>query len=228
LSLGAFKGKSERELLAHCREVAKEIPIIGFYLQPAAGGLILSYEFWKQLCDIGDVVAIKIAPFNRYRTVDVIRAVLESGRDDIALYTGNDDNIVPDLLTPFTFNGRTRFIDGGLLGHWGVWTAKAVELLHDIKSARKKPRIEAEWLDRGTAVTDANAAIFDPSHDFAGCVPGIHEVLRRQGLLQSIACLDPREGLSSGQAQAITRVTKIYPWMLDDQFVHENLVRWRS
>jgi dihydrodipicolinate synthase/N-acetylneuraminate lyase len=228
LSLGALASKSERDIIRHCKEVAKEIPLVGFYLQPTAGGLILARDFWKRFCEIEDVVAIKIAPFNRYRTVDVVRAVLEAGRDDIALYTGNDDNIVADLFTPFTFNGRTRFIDGGLLGHWGVWTRRAVELLDGIKAERRRRLIGRKWLDKGAAITDANAAIFDPANDFSGDISGIHEVLRRQGLLQSIACLDPERRLSAGQAAAITRVTRTYPWMIDDEFVAKNLDRWRA
>jgi dihydrodipicolinate synthase/N-acetylneuraminate lyase len=228
LSLGALAARPESEMLRHCREVAKEIPLVGFYLQPAAGGVVLSRDFWKRFCGIGEVVAIKIAPFNRYRTVDVVRAVIEAGRDDIALYTGNDDNIVADLLTPFTFAGRTRFIDGGLLGHWGVWTKRAVELLAEMQEARKRARLGRDWLDRNAAITDANAAIFDPENNFSGCIPGIHEVLRRQGLLRSTACLDPRERLSPGQAAAITRVSKAYPWMRDDDFVSRNLARWRA
>ena len=169
---------------------------------------------------------MKIAPFNRYRTIDVVRAVLEAGRDDVALYTGNDDNIIGDLLTPYTFGGRTRFIDGGLLGQWGVWTKNAVQLLDDIKRARRKPRLEAAWLDRNAALTDMNAAIFDAAHHFAGCLPGIHEVLRRQGLLRTIACLDPHERLSPGQADEITRVARAYPWLVDDAFVAAHRARW--
>jgi dihydrodipicolinate synthase/N-acetylneuraminate lyase len=228
LSLGAFAAKSEGEIIRHCREVAKEISLVGFYLQPAAGGIVLSRDFWRRFCGIGNVVAIKMAPFNRYRTIDVVRAVMEEGRDDIALYTGNDDNIVPDLLTPFTFSGRTRFIAGGLLGHWGVWTKRAVELLARAKADRKRGMIGRRWLEIGASVTDANAAIFDPSNNFAGCIPGIHEVLRRQGLFQSVACLDPNEGLSKGQPAAISRVTALYPWMVDDEFVAQNLARWRA
>ncbi len=228
LSLGALASKSEREVLVHCRTVAKEIPIVGFYLQPSVGGLVLSGDFWRGLCEVEEVVAIKVAPFNRYRTLDVVRAVLESGRDDVALYTGNDDNIVADLLTPFTFGERTRFIDGGLLGHWGIWTLRAVELLRAIKAARRKVQIGRAWLEKGAAITDANAAVFDPGNDFAGCIPGIHEVLRRQGLFRSIACLDPEETLSPGQAADITRVAQSYPWMVDDDFVAQNLTRWRA
>jgi dihydrodipicolinate synthase/N-acetylneuraminate lyase len=228
LSLGAFAAKSETEIIRHCREVAKEISLVGFYLQPAAGGIVLSRDFWRRFCGIENVVAIKMAPFNRYRTIDVVRSVMDEGRDDIALYTGNDDNIVPDLLTPFTFNGRTRFIDGGLLGHWGVWTRRAVELLGRAKADRKRAKINRRWLEIGTSVTDANAAIFDPANNFSGCIPGIHEILRRQGIFQSIACLDPLEGLSRGQADAISRVARLYPWMVDDEFVAQNLARWRA
>jgi len=208
--------------------VASEIPLVGFYLQPAVGGLVLSRSFWSRFCEIENVVAIKVAPFDRYRTIDVVRAVMEARRDDVALYTGNDDNIVADLLTPFTFAGRTRFIDGGLLGHWGVWTKRAVELLGTIKVARTKRRFSRDWLEKGAAVTDANAAVFDAANGYSGCIPGIHEVLRRQGLLRSIACLNPHERLSKGQNEAITRVTKSYPWMIDDEFVATNLARWRA
>ncbi len=226
LSLGAWAKEPESQILAHCRAVAKEIPLIGFYLQTAVGGRVFSYRFWRKFAEIPQLVGIKIAPFNRYRTIDVVRAVLEAGRDDVALYTGNDDNIVADLLTPFTFGGRTRHIDGGLLGQWGVWTQAAVRLFADIKRARLKSRIDASWLDRNAALTDMNAAIFDSANNFAGCLPGIHEVLRRQGLLRTTACLDPHEQLSPGQAAEITRVAEAYPWLVDDAFVAENLSRW--
>lgn len=226
LSLGAWAGEPENKILAHCRAVAREIPLIGFYLQPAVGGRVFSYRFWRAFADIPGLVAIKIAPFNRYRTLDVVRAVLESGRDDVALYTGNDDNILADLLTPFTFAGRTRHIDGGLLGQWGVWTHAAVRLLAEVKRARARPRLDATWLDRNAALTDANAALFDAAHDFAGCLPGIHEILRRQGLLATTACLDPHEKLSPGQAAELTRVARAYPWLVDDDFVAVNVHRW--
>jgi dihydrodipicolinate synthase/N-acetylneuraminate lyase len=226
LSLGAWANDKESEVLAHCRSVAKEIPLIGFYLQNAVGGRVFSYRFWRDFAEIPQLVGIKIAPFNRYRTIDVARAVLEAGRDDVALYTGNDDNIIADLLTPFTFGGRTRFIDGGLLGQWGVWTQAAVTLFKELKRARKKPRIDASWLDRNAALTDMNAALFDAAHNFAGCLPGIHEVLRRQGLLRTTACLDPHEQLSPGQAREITRVALAYPWLVDDAFVEANRARW--
>lgn len=226
LSVAAWKTDAVSDIVAHCREVAEVLPIIGFYLQPAVGGRTLSYEFWRQFAEIPNVVAIKMAPFNRYQTIDVVRAVMESGRDDIALYTGNDDNILLDLLTPWEFNGRRRFIAGGLLGQFGVWTKRAVEILEEVKVARTRPQLDAEWLVRNTALTDANAVIFDAANAFHGCIPGIHEVLRRQGLLPSIHCLNPRETLSPGQAEEITRVTHAYPWLTDEDFVRQNRERW--
>ena len=226
LSLGAWARDDERAVLAHCRAVAREIPLVGFYLQPAVGGRVLTHAFWRRFAEIPEVVAIKIAPFHRYRTIDVVRAVLEAGRDDVALYTGNDDNILGDLLTPFTFGGRTRYITGGLLGQWGVWTERAVALLRDVKRARRRGSLPAAWLGRNAALTDANAAIFDAAHGFAGCLPGIHEVLRRQGLFATNACLDPHERLSPGQAREITRVASAYPWLVDDAFVARHLDRW--
>ncbi len=226
LSLGAWAGDAESKVLAHCRAVAREIPLVGFYLQNAVGGRTFTYRFWRQFAEIPQLVGLKIAPFNRYRTIDVVRAVLESERDDVALYTGNDDHIIGDLLTPFTFGGRTRFIDGGLLGQWGVWTQNAVRLLEDLKRARRKPRLDLAWLDRNAALTDMNAAVFDAAHNFAGCLPGIHEVLRRQGLLATTACLDPHEVLSPGQAAEITRVARAYPWLVDDAFVAAHRDRW--
>lgn len=226
LSLGAWASEPERAVLAHCRAVAREIPLIGFYLQNAVGGRVFTYRFWREFAEIPELVGVKIAPFNRYRTIDVVRAVLESDRDDVALYTGNDDNIIADLLTPFTFSGRTRHIDGGLLGQWGVWTERAVALLAEIKRARRQTRLAATWNERNVALTDTNAALFDAAHDFAGCLPGIHEVLRRQGLLPTTACLDPHEKLSPGQAAEISRVTRDYPWLVDDAFVARHRARW--
>jgi dihydrodipicolinate synthase/N-acetylneuraminate lyase len=219
LSLGAWSDAPESEILDHCRVIAEIIPVFGFYLQPAVGGRILSYEFWRDFAEIPNVWAIKIAPFNRYRTIDVVRAVVESGRDDIALYTGNDDNIVADLLTPFpvTVGGTTvlRWIDGGLLGQWAVWTRAAVALLAGIKEARVSGEYGPSLLSYGAALTDANAAVFDARNDFRGCIPGIHEVLRRQGLLEGTWCLDPDETLSPGQAEEITRVERSYPEVTD-------------
>ena len=225
LSLAALRDPGEDELLAHCRDVSAAIPVFGFYLQPAVGGRVLRHEFWRRFCEIENVVAIKIAPFNRYQTLDVVRAVAESGREDIALYTGNDDHIVGDLVTPFRFhvNGRVveRRIVGGLLGHWAVWTRRAVELLEECHRAAP-----GDLLVRGVAVTDANAAFFDAANGFRGCIAGLHEVLRRQGLLAGTWCLDPDETLSPGQSAEIDRVQRAYPQLNDDAFVREHLAEW--
>ena len=230
LSLGAWRGESEDDLLAHCSRVAEVMPLFGFYLQPAVGGRVLSYAFWRAFAELPNVWAIKIAPFNRYATIDVVRAAVESGRSDIALYTGNDDSIVSDLITPFpvVVGGQTvvRWMDGGLLGQWAVWTRTAVELLRRAKALRDSPEQAVDLLRVGAALTDANAAIFDAAHGFAGCIPGIHEVLRRQGLLAGTWCLDPNEVLWDGQAEEITRVQRSYPELNDDSFVAENLDRW--
>jgi dihydrodipicolinate synthase/N-acetylneuraminate lyase len=228
LSLAAWRGATEAAVLRHCRNVAKEIPLIGFYLQPAVGGRVFSYRFWREFADIPELAAVKMAPFNRYQTIDVVRAVIEAGRDDVALYTGNDDNIIADLLTSYRFGGHERTIDGGLLGQWGVGTHQAVTLLRDLQRARRKTRVHQSWWTRNVELTDANAAIFDAANGFAGCLPGIHEVLRRQGLMRTTLCLDPHEQLSPGQAAEITRTANAYPWLSDDAFVAENLARWRS
>lgn len=232
LSLAAWKNDSDDAILDHCRRVAETIPIIGFYLQPSVGGRVLPYTFWRKFAEIPQVIAIKIAPFNRYQTFDVVRAVVEAGREDIALYTGNDDNIVVDLLTPYVIENNkqkiTRRIVGGLLGHWGVWTQKAVQLFQEIQSIQKEPRLDRAWLTRAIAVTDMNAALFDPAHYFAGCIPGILEVLRRQGLTPTNHCLDPHEVLSPGQAEELTRVCRAYPKLVDDSFVREHIDEWLS
>ncbi|HKQ37017.1 MAG TPA: dihydrodipicolinate synthase family protein [Verrucomicrobiae bacterium] len=219
LSLAALKSASDDDLITHCRRVAHEIPIFGFYLQPAAGGRLLSYNFWRRFAEIPNVVAIKIAAFNRYQTLDVVRAVSDAGRSaDIALYTGNDDAIVIDLLTPG--------FAGGLLGHWACWTRKAVDLLEECKRARRNKTVPASLLTLATQVTDCNAAFFDAANNYAGCVPGIHEILRRQGLLEGTWCLNPDERLSPGQADEITRVYRLYPHLNDDSFVEEHLSEW--
>jgi dihydrodipicolinate synthase/N-acetylneuraminate lyase len=233
LSLGALRNAQERELIVHCRTVAREIPLIGFYLQPAAGGRLLPFQFWRRFVEIPNVVAIKIAAFNRYQTLDVIRAVAEAGRaEDIALYTGNDDHILLDLLTQFvvpTPRGQQRLrIVGGLLGQWACWTQRAVELLERCKRFRTSKGIPAGLLTLAEQITDANAAIFDAAHGFAGCIAGIHEVLRRQGLLANTLCLDPRERLSPGQGREIARVCAAYPHLGDDAFVREHLDQWLS
>ncbi len=230
LSLGAWAGANDDAILDHCRSVADVIPIFGFYLQPVVGGRVLGYAFWRELAEIPNVVAIKIAPFNRYRTLDVVRAVADAERDDIALYTGNDDAIVADLLTPIpcTVGGRVveRRIVGGLLGQWAVWTRAAVEMLDAVKRARASGSIDIDWLRTGAMLTDANGAMFDARHDFAGSIAGIHEVLRRQGLLRGTWCLDPRETLSPGQEDEIDRVLRSYPGLNDDAFVAEHLEEW--
>jgi len=231
LSLAAWKDDDEDSILEHCREVAGAIPIFGFYLQPAVGGRILDYSFWRRFAEIENVVAIKMAPFNRYQTLDVVRAVAESGRDDIALYTGNDDNIVLDLLTPQAFQTVRGLVErrivGGLLGHWAVWTRKAVELLSEChEAAAEDASISRALLCRSVEVTDSNAAFFDTAHGFAGCIAGIHEVLRRQGLLENILCLDTNETLSPGQSEEIDRVYRAYPNLNDDAFVAGNRDEW--
>jgi dihydrodipicolinate synthase/N-acetylneuraminate lyase len=217
LSLAALGGASDRALIEHCRAVSEVLPLFGFYLQPAVGGRVLGYDFWRRLADNERVWAIKIAPFNRYRTLDVVRAVSDAGRDDLALYTGNDDNILADLMTPFpvrTPDGEsTRHIVGGLLGQWAVWTRGAVRLLERVRALRagSAPAGELEELLRlNAALTDVNGAIFDAAHDFAGCIPGIHEMLRREGLLDGTWCLDPSEVLSPGQLEEIDRVEREY------------------
>ena len=226
LSLAAFKDDHEDALLEHCRDVAEVIPVIGFYLQPAVGGRILPYSFWRRFAELDNVAAVKIAPFNRYQTVDVIRAVTGAGRDDIALYTGNDDAIVLDLLTPYRFETaegtvERRFV-GGLLGQWAVWTRAAVDLLRQCR----EPGGAQELLALHGPLTDANAAIFDAANGFKGCIAGIHEILRRQGLLEGVWCLDPAEELSPGQAGEIARVCAAYPYLTDDAFVEEHRGEW--
>jgi dihydrodipicolinate synthase/N-acetylneuraminate lyase len=202
--------------------VADVLPVVGFYLQPSVGGRVLPYSFWRRFAEIEGVVAIKIAPFNRYQTQDVVRAVIEAGRDDIALYTGNDDAIVADLLTPFRFAGRERRIVGGLLGHWSVWTRRAVELLDRCRLAAATP----DLLRLGVEVTDSNAAFFDAANAFRGCIAGLHEVLRRQGLLEGLWCLDAHETLGPGQLAEIDRVYAAYPHLNDDEFVARHRDEW--
>jgi dihydrodipicolinate synthase/N-acetylneuraminate lyase len=235
LSLGAWRAASDTAILAHCRRVAEAIPLFGFYLQPAVGGRVLPYRFWREFAEIPGVVAIKIAPFDRYATLEVMRAVTESGRTDIALYTGNDDAIVPDLLTdvPVRVGGalESRRLVGGLLGQWAVWTHRAVSLLDAVRQARAGTHADgaAAWpglLRTGAALTQANAAIFDAAHAFRGCLPGILEVLRRQGLVRGHWTLDPHERLSPGQADAITRVIATWPELTDDAWVAAHRDAW--
>ena len=232
LSMGGLSDHSEEQLLERTREIASIMPVFGFYLQPSVGGRAFSYDFWARFSDIPNVLAVKTAPFNRYYTLDVVRAVCSSPRkDDIAIYTGNDDNIVNDLLTTYRFTIGGKIVEkdivGGLLGHWAVWTKKAVELLDSIKSLRKSGGdIKPEWLTLNAQVTDANAAFFDPAHGFKGCISGIHEVLRRQGLMKNILCLSEHECLSPGQSGEIDRIYDSYPDLNDDEFVRENLEKW--
>jgi dihydrodipicolinate synthase/N-acetylneuraminate lyase len=254
LSMSALRDDDIDAMIAHCRAVADVIPVVGFYLQPSVGGRLLPYSFWRKFVEIENVVGIKIAPFNRYQTWDVIRAVIESERQDIALYTGNDDNIVADLLTAFGTSNAPRFIAGGLLGHWSVWTRAAVELLEQCKRARAAawpktamsanasrsdggaiamdnpvatPGI-AQLLRVGVEVTDCNAAFFDAANGFRGCIAGLHDVLRRQGLFEGIWCLDEQEQLSPGQSEALDRVYRAYPHLNDDAFVEEHRATWLS
>jgi len=231
LSLAAMKGSSEDELIGHCEAVAKVMPLVGFYLQPAVGGIDLPASFWQRFAQIENVVAIKMAPFNRYRTLNVIRGVVDAHAEErVTLYTGNDDHIVLDLVTPFAVRRNERDITvrikGGLLGHWSVWTRNAVQLLERVHQAIAAGRIDDELLALDSKVTDCNSAFFDVAHDFHGCIAGCHEVLRRQGILENILCLDPHEGLSPGQAEEITRVHDAYPDLHDDAFVKNNLERW--
>lgn len=231
LSLAAMKGSSEDDLIAHSEEVAEKIPLVGFYLQPAVGGVVLPASFWRRFASIPNVIAIKVAPFDRYRTLDVIRGVVEAGAEDrITLLTGNDDHILLDLLTPYRVGRRgeevsVRF-EGGLLGHWCVWTKRAVEDVRRVGELAERDAIPADLLTLDAAVTDCNGAFFDVANGFRGCIAGVHEVLRRQGLLEGIWCLDPDETLSPGQAEEIDRVHAAYPDLNDDAFVAKNLERW--
>jgi hypothetical protein len=233
VSLAALQGESEDALVAHCRAVAAEIPLVGFYLQTSVGGVLLDARFWRRFSEIDNVVAIKVAPFNRYRTLDVIRGVVEARAEDrISLYTGNDDHIVLDLVTPFTVmrDGvavKVRF-RGGLLGHWSVWVRSAVELLARVKQETRAGAVGEALLALDSRVTDCNAAFFDAANDFRGCIAGCHEILRRQGLLDGIWCLDPNETLSPGQKEAIDRVCAIHAELADDAFIRANLERWLS
>jgi hypothetical protein len=231
LSLAALRSSNDDALIEHCREVGRIIPLIGFYLQPSVGGRALSYAFWRRFVEIPEVVAIKIAPFNRYQTLDVVRAVAESGRDDIALYTGNDDNIVIDLLSTYRINVDGKLIEkrivGGLLGHWSVWTRSAVEIFNRCRQiADAHLPIPPDLLRLANEVTDANAAFFDAANGFRGCISGLHEVLWRQKLLTDKRCLDPDETLGPGQLQEIDRVCRSYPHLSDDAFIEEHRDQW--
>lgn len=230
VSMSALNAEPEAVVADHLRAIAEVLPVIGFYLQPAVGGRAFSMGFWRTVLTIENVVAVKIAPFNRYQTIDVVRAAVETGREDVALYTGNDDAIVADLLTPFTFlrdrRPVTRRIVGGLLGHWGVWTHAAIRLYRSLQHADAESPTRLDAWALGAAVTDMNAAVFDSAHGFAGCIPGILEVLRRQGLVETNLCLNPAETLSAGQAEELTRVSSAYPALIDDEFVAAHRDEW--
>lgn len=231
LSFGGLNNYTEKDLIEHTKQVAKIIPIFGFYLQPAVGGRELSFDFWREFSEIENVYAIKIAPFDRYKTLDVVRAVCHSSRrDEIALYTGNDDNIVIDLLSNYEFivdgDAIQKNIVGGLLGHWAVWTKKAVEMFRDIKKVRNNNASLSDYITLNNQVTDVNAAFFDVKNNFKGCIAGINEVLARQGLLEGNWCLLDKERLSTGQSEEIDRVYREYPQLNDDLFVKENLSKW--
>ncbi len=230
LSLAAFAGAPNTQILEHCKTVAEIIPVVGFYLQPSVGGRNLDVNFWRQFAETKNVVAIKIAPFNRYQTFDVVRGVAESGRaDEIALYTGNDDNILIDLLSEYQIQAGDKTIKmrivGGLLGHWAVWTRKAVELLEEVKAGKFNTDMQ-KTLSLANQITDCNSAFFDPGNNFKGCITGIHEVLRRQGLLEGTWTLNENENLSPGQKEEIDRVYSAYPHLNDDDFVNDNLHKW--
>ena len=234
LSLSDLKGEREEVLLDHASRISRIIPVIGFYLQPAVGGIVLPYSFWKGFARIDNVLAIKIAPFNRYATLDVLRGVADSGRAaEVSLYTGNDDNIVIDLLTPWRFTGtdgrlQSIRIVGGLLGHWGVWTSAAVSLFYRLRQmALNEEAVNPDILTLAQEVTDMNGALFDTANNFAGTIPGIQEILFRQGLIESPRCLNPDEKLSPGQSEELDRVTKAYPHLTDDDFIREHLDSWR-
>src|SRR5262245_15891838 len=233
LGLGGLRGSSEDELIEHCQSVARELPVIGFYLQAAVGGIALSRSFWRRFASIDNVIAIKVAPFDRYKTLDVAFGVVAAGAEDrLTLYTGNDDHIVADLVTPMRIRTCGREVvlrfKGGLLGHWSVWTKCAVELLAKVQASAGRGAVPDDLLAADAMVTDCNSVVFDVANGFAGCIPGCHEVLRRQGLLRSVHCLDASEVLSPGQAAGIDRITAAYPELNDNAFVRANLARWRA
>lgn len=231
LSLAPMRGASIDELVAHCRAVADVMPLVGFYLQTAVGGIPLPAPFWRRFAEIDNVVAVKAAPFDRYKTLDVVRGIVAAGAEDrVTLYTGNDDHIVLDLLAPYEVRRGdatvTLRVKGGLLGHWSVWTRGAVALLARIHAAVDAGVADAGLLALDSRVTDCNSAVFDVAHGFAGCIPGCHEVLRRQGLLEGTWCLDPQETLSPGQALEIDRIMREHADLGDDAFVAAHLERW--
>jgi len=233
LSPGGLNDTSEEYMIERTKEVAKIMPVIGFYLQTACGGRQFTYNYWERVCEIENVIAIKCASFNRYTTLDVVRAAALSDRNnDITLYTGNDDNIVIDLLTQYKFekDGKTivKGFDGGLLGHWSVWTKKAVEIFEKTQAEKKNDSVSAEMLTLAAEVTDTNSAFFDTAHNFAGCIAGLHEILRRQGLMNNIYCLNPDETLSEGQLEELNRIQEKYSHLSDDEFIKQHIVEWKT
>lgn len=233
LSPGGLNDMSEDYMIERTKAVAEIMPVIGFYLQTACGGRQFTYNYWERVCAVENVVAIKCASFNRYTTLDVVRAAAFSERsDDITLYTGNDDNIVIDLLTRYEFSkdGKTvtKSFDGGLLGHWSVWTKKAVEIFEKTQAEKKNASVSAEMLKLAAEVTDTNSAFFDTAHNFSGCIAGLHEILRRQGLMKNTYCLNPDETMSEGQLDEINRMYAMYPHLSDDDFIKENIDAWKA
>ncbi|MBR2883890.1 MAG: dihydrodipicolinate synthase family protein [Clostridia bacterium] len=233
LSPGGLNDMSEEYLIERTQKVAAIMPVIGFYLQTAVGGRVFSYNYWEKVCATKNVVAIKCASFHRYTTFDVVRAAAMSERsDEITLYTGNDDNIVIDLLTNYSFtkDGKTvkKGFEGGLLGHWSVWTRKAVEIFDKIKAEKNNEKVSSELLTLAAEVTDTNSAFFDTANGFAGCIAGLHEVLRRQGLMENIYCLNPQETMSEGQVEEINRIYAAYPHLNDDKFIADNIEEWKK
>lgn len=233
LSPGGLNSYSEDYLIERTKAVVEIMPVIGFYLQTAVGGRIFTYDYWEKICAIENVVAIKCASFNRYQTLDVVRAAATSPRSDkITLYTGNDDNIVIDLITEYKFNENgkeyKKAFEGGLLGHWSVWTQNVVKMFDELKQVRGQKSISAEYLTLAEQVTDVNSAFFDTANNFAGCIAGLHEVLRRQGLMENIFCLNPDETMSPGQLEEINRVYAAYPRLSDDEFIKANIAKWKE
>ncbi len=233
LSPGGLNDMSEDYMIERTKAVAAIMPVIGFYLQTACGGRQFTYNYWESVCEIENVVAIKCASFNRYTTLDVVRAAAMSERcNDITLYTGNDDNIVIDLLTQYKFekDGKTiiKGFDGGLLGHWSVWTKKAVEIFEKTQVEKKSGLISAEMLTLAAEVTDTNSAFFDTAHNFNGCIAGLHEILRRQGLMKNIYCLNPDETLSEGQLDELNRIQDMYCYLSDDEFIKQHIDEWKA
>ncbi len=229
LNLGTFIDEKDDDILIeHAKEVSHIIPVFGFYLQPATGGRELSFSFWCKFFQIDNVIAVKVAPFDRYRTIDVIKAIAQTKREkDIAVYTGNDDNIIIDLITPFKFNNKIIRIVGGLLGHWAFWTKRSVDIFNEIKEIIKENSpIPQEILTLSAAITDVNSAVFDANNKFSGCIPGINEILRRSGLLEGNWCINQDITLSPGQKEEIDRIFKCYPYLRDDEFVKKNINRW--